>query len=97
MIASCGKPTHTDDATGCLENELGLRQFLEERGHTLVVTADKEGEGSEFDQHLVDSDVVRSQPQLMALQSVTSTGSKHYQAYRSSQHPSTLATSLLRG
>ena len=43
---------------GCVENELGLRQFLEERGHTYVVTADKEGEGSEFDKHLVDADVV---------------------------------------
>ena len=47
-------------AAGCVENELGLRQFLEERGHSFVVTADKEGENSEFDQHLTDADVVRA-------------------------------------
>merc|ERR1719343_821270 len=29
---------------GCVSGELGLRKFLEERGHTLVVTSDKDGE-----------------------------------------------------
>ena len=29
---------------GCVSGELGLRKFLEDRGHTLVVTADKDGE-----------------------------------------------------
>lgn len=44
---------------GCVENELGLRKFLEDRGHTLVVTDDKEGDSSELDKHLPDTDIVR--------------------------------------
>ena len=30
---------------GCVSGELGLRKFLEDAGHTLVVTSDKDGEG----------------------------------------------------
>ena len=37
---------------GCVSGELGLRKFLEDRGHTLVVTADKDGENSEADKEL---------------------------------------------
>lgn len=44
---------------GCVENELGLRKFLEDRGHTFIVTDDKEGDASELDKHLPDTDVVR--------------------------------------
>ena len=47
---------------GCVSGELGLRGFLEERGHTLIVTSDKDGPDSEFEKHLVDADVVISQP-----------------------------------
>jgi formate dehydrogenase len=47
---------------GCVSGELGLRKFLEDAGHELVVTADKDGENSEFDQHLSDAEVVISQP-----------------------------------
>ena len=47
---------------GCLSGELGLRKFLEERGHTLVVTSDKDGEGCKADMELVDADIVISQP-----------------------------------
>ncbi|MFE0186891.1 NAD-dependent formate dehydrogenase [Streptomyces sp. NPDC058989] len=47
---------------GCVSGELGLRRFLEERGHTLVVTSDKEGAGCALDRELPDSDVVISQP-----------------------------------
>ncbi|MGY5126952.1 NAD-dependent formate dehydrogenase [Streptomyces nigrescens] len=47
---------------GCVSGELGLRRFLEERGHTFVVTSDKEGAGSTLDRELPDSDVVISQP-----------------------------------
>ena len=50
------------DLLGCVSGELGLRKFLEERGHTLVVTADKDAEGCEADKELVDADVVISQP-----------------------------------
>ena len=31
---------------GCVSGELGLRKFLEEREHTLVVTSDKDGTNS---------------------------------------------------
>jgi formate dehydrogenase len=45
-----------------VSGELGLRRFLEEAGHTLVVTSDKEGPDSVFDRELPDADVVISQP-----------------------------------
>lgn len=47
---------------GSVSGELGLRKFLEDAGHILVVTSDKDGEGSLFDRELVDADVVISQP-----------------------------------
>ncbi|HXQ18464.1 MAG TPA: NAD-dependent formate dehydrogenase [Acidimicrobiales bacterium] len=47
---------------GCVSGELGLRPFLEARGHTLVVTSDKEGPDSVLDRELADADVVISQP-----------------------------------
>ena len=47
---------------GSVSGELGLRKFLEDAGHTLVVTSDKEGANSTFDKELVDADVVISQP-----------------------------------
>ena len=47
---------------GSVSGELGLRKFLEEAGHELVVTADKDGANSEFEKQLVDADVVISQP-----------------------------------
>src|SRR5207244_6690206 len=34
---------------GSVSGELGLRPFLEERGHTLVVTSDKDGPDSVFE------------------------------------------------
>jgi formate dehydrogenase len=50
------------ELVGCVSGELGLRKFLEERGHTLIVTSDKEGPDSVFDSELADADVVISQP-----------------------------------
>ncbi len=47
---------------GCVSGELGLRTYLERRGHELIVTSDKDGENSEFDQHLADAEIVISQP-----------------------------------
>ncbi len=47
---------------GSVSGELGLRKFLEEAGHTLVVTADKDGKDSVFDRELPDAEVVISQP-----------------------------------
>lgn len=47
---------------GSVSGELGLRRFLEDAGHTLVVTSDKEGPDSVFERELPDADVVISQP-----------------------------------
>ena len=47
---------------GSVSGELGLRKFLEDGGHTLVVTADKDGANSTFDKELPDAEVVISQP-----------------------------------
>ena len=47
---------------GSVSGELGLRQFLEERGHTLVVTSDKDGPDSVFERELPDAEIVISQP-----------------------------------
>jgi formate dehydrogenase len=45
-----------------VQNELGLRKFLEERGHSLVVTSDKDGPNSRLEKELHDAEVVISQP-----------------------------------
>lgn len=50
------------DLLGCVSGEFGLCNFLESRGHTFVVTADKDGGDSVLDKELVDADVVISQP-----------------------------------
>ncbi len=47
---------------GSVSGELGLRTFLEAAGHTLVVTSDKDGDGSVFDRELPDAEIVISQP-----------------------------------
>jgi formate dehydrogenase len=47
---------------GSVSGELGLRRFLEERGHTFVVTSDKDGPDSVFERELPDAEVVISQP-----------------------------------
>jgi formate dehydrogenase len=47
---------------GTTENELGLRKWIEDQGHELVTTSDKEGENSTFDQHLVDAEVIITTP-----------------------------------
>ena len=47
---------------GCVSGELGLRMFLESNGHEFVVTNSKDGDGCEADKHIVDADIVISQP-----------------------------------
>jgi len=47
---------------GCVSGELGLRPFLEERGHRLIVTSDKDGPDSVLEQELPEADIVISQP-----------------------------------
>lgn len=47
---------------GTTENELGLRKWLEDQGHTLVTTSSKDGEESEFDRELVDAEIIITTP-----------------------------------
>ena len=47
---------------GSVSGELGLRRFLEDRGHELIVTSDKDGPDSEFERELARADVAISQP-----------------------------------
>ena len=47
---------------GSVSGELGLRKFLEDQGHSLVVTSDKDGPDSIFEHELVDAEIVISQP-----------------------------------
>jgi len=59
-------PERTDftpgELLGSVSGELGLRSFLEERGHRFIVTSDKDGPDSAFEQELPAADVVISQP-----------------------------------
>ena len=65
-----GQPTPTPERVdfapgallGSVSGELGLRSFLEERGHRLVVTSDKDGPDSVFERELPEADIVISQP-----------------------------------
>ena len=57
-----GRDFTPGELLGCVSGELGLRKFLEDAGHTLVVTSDKDGDGCRADKELVDADVVISQP-----------------------------------
>jgi len=47
---------------GSVSGELGLRGFLEGRGHELIVTSDKDGPESAFERQLPEAEVVISQP-----------------------------------
>src|SRR5688572_14036773 len=47
---------------GSVSGELGLRSFLDERGHRFVVTSDKDGPDSIFEQKLPEAEIVISQP-----------------------------------
>src|SRR2546421_7241281 len=59
-------PERTDftpgELLGSVSGELGLRRFLEERGHRLIVTSDKDGPDSAFEQELPGAEIVISQP-----------------------------------
>ena len=47
---------------GSVTGALGLRDYLESNGHTLVVTSDKDGPDCAFERELADADIVISQP-----------------------------------
>jgi len=53
---------HQPALLGTTERELGIRQWIEEQGHTLVTTSDKEGEESVFERELVDAEVIITTP-----------------------------------
>jgi formate dehydrogenase len=50
------------ELVGCVSGELGLRSFLEQAGHELIVTSDKDGPDSVFERELPRADIVISQP-----------------------------------
>eukprot|EP00252_Welwitschia_mirabilis_P022672 TRINITY_DN6202_c0_g1_i1.p1 TRINITY_DN6202_c0_g1~~TRINITY_DN6202_c0_g1_i1.p1 ORF type:complete len:386 (+),score=65.60 TRINITY_DN6202_c0_g1_i1:60-1217(+) len=47
---------------GCAENALGIREWLESKGHQYIVTDDKEGPNCELEKHIPDAHVVISTP-----------------------------------
>jgi len=47
---------------GTTENKLGIADWLEEQGHTLITTSSKEGADSEFRKEIVDSDILITTP-----------------------------------
>jgi len=55
-------PEQVPALLGTTENELGIRKWLEDQGHTLVTTSDKEGENSTFDRELVDAEIIITTP-----------------------------------
>jgi len=57
-----GRDFTPGELLGCVSGELGLRKFLESNGHEFIVTNSKDGEGCEADKHIVDADIVISQP-----------------------------------
>lgn len=56
---------HELTKTGTTENELGIRKWLEDQGHTLVTTSDKDGENSKFDQEVVDAEIIITTPLVL--------------------------------
>jgi formate dehydrogenase len=50
------------ELVGCVSGGLGLRSYMERRGHQFIVTSDMDGPNSEFEKHLPDADVIISQP-----------------------------------
>ncbi|KAG8384821.1 hypothetical protein BUALT_Bualt04G0158200 [Buddleja alternifolia] len=47
---------------GCVENALGIREWLESQGHEYIVTPDKEGPACELEKHIPDLHVLITTP-----------------------------------
>ncbi|KAH7292310.1 hypothetical protein KP509_29G061400 [Ceratopteris richardii] len=47
---------------GCTENALGIREWLQGKGHEYIVTADKEGPNCELEKHIPDMHVLVTTP-----------------------------------
>ncbi|KAK4750545.1 hypothetical protein SAY87_004027 [Trapa incisa] len=54
--------TKNPNFVGCVENSLGIRDWLESQGHKYIVTDDKEGPGCELEKHIPDLDVLITTP-----------------------------------
>jgi formate dehydrogenase len=65
-----------------------LRKWIEEQGHTLVTTSDKEGENSKFDQELVDAEVIITTPYVAPL--FQATPHHRFGQPRNDMHPTIL-------
>jgi formate dehydrogenase len=53
---------YDDPIDGYPTGALGLRKYLEDNGHQLVITPDKDDPDSVFERELADAEVVISQP-----------------------------------
>ncbi|KAH7919320.1 hypothetical protein BV22DRAFT_1041025 [Leucogyrophana mollusca] len=47
---------------GTVENQLGIREWLESQGHEYIVSDSKEGPDSDFQKHIVDAEVLITTP-----------------------------------
>ncbi|KAL0956427.1 hypothetical protein HGRIS_002575 [Hohenbuehelia grisea] len=47
---------------GTVENQLGIRKWLEDQGHEFIVSSSKEGPDSDFQKHIVDAEVLITTP-----------------------------------
>jgi formate dehydrogenase len=47
---------------GAVQNQLGLRPYLEGLGHEFIVSSSKEGPDSDFQKHIVDAEVLITTP-----------------------------------
>eukprot|EP00271_Cylindrocystis_brebissonii_P016379 TRINITY_DN39880_c0_g1_i1.p1 TRINITY_DN39880_c0_g1~~TRINITY_DN39880_c0_g1_i1.p1 ORF type:complete len:439 (-),score=84.63 TRINITY_DN39880_c0_g1_i1:23-1339(-) len=61
-LYKAGKYADNPKFLGCMENALGLKEWLEKKGHTFVVTDDKEGPDCAFERELVDAHIVITTP-----------------------------------
>ncbi|KAK9691495.1 hypothetical protein RND81_09G200600 [Saponaria officinalis] len=50
------------DFVGCVEGSLGIRDWLESKGHEYIVTDDKDGPDSELEKHIPDLHVLITTP-----------------------------------
>ncbi|KAK1373132.1 Mitochondrial formate dehydrogenase [Heracleum sosnowskyi] len=55
-------PSVNPSFLGCAENALGIREWLESKGHQYIVTDDKEGPDCELEKHIHDLHVLISTP-----------------------------------
>ncbi|KAG1745473.1 uncharacterized protein EDB91DRAFT_1345753 [Suillus paluster] len=47
---------------GTVENQLGIRKWLESQGHEFIVSDSKEGPDSDFQKHIVDAEILITTP-----------------------------------